>query len=142
VPDFPLLKKSNSSGAQNVTLQIKIEWRKVKTCEIGSAKWCWPQQFCRNKISQLFAQWWSSTFIPIHRKLWYPFFQKRKPTHQTLVHTPHSRLTPMGDRHVLYQEPKENYTHVEENPDRLVLIQTHVFYAEDFSARAPSRAGW
>ncbi len=50
-------------------------------------------------------------------------------------------LTPMGDLHVVYKEskqaPKENYTHVEENPARLVLIQTHVFYAEDFSARAP-----
>jgi len=30
-----------------VTLQIKIGWRKVKTCRFGSAKWFWPDIFAQ-----------------------------------------------------------------------------------------------
>jgi hypothetical protein len=33
------------TGAQYVTLQIKIGSRKVKTCHFGSAKWFWPSIF-------------------------------------------------------------------------------------------------
>jgi hypothetical protein len=39
--------KSNSSGAQYVTLQIKIGWREVKTCQFGLAKWFWPNIFAQ-----------------------------------------------------------------------------------------------
>jgi hypothetical protein len=33
------------TGAQYVTLQIKIGSKKVKTCHFGSAKWFWPSVF-------------------------------------------------------------------------------------------------
>jgi hypothetical protein len=31
----------NSTGAEYVTLEMKIEGQKVKTCQFGSAKWFW-----------------------------------------------------------------------------------------------------
>jgi hypothetical protein len=37
--------KSNSTSAQHVTMQIKIGWRKVKTCWFGLVKWFWPSIF-------------------------------------------------------------------------------------------------
>jgi len=43
-PSFDF-RKSNSTSAQYVTLQIKIGGRKVKTCQFGSAKWFWPSIF-------------------------------------------------------------------------------------------------
>jgi hypothetical protein len=39
--------KRNSTGTQYVTLQIKIGWRKVKACQIGSAKWFWHSIFAQ-----------------------------------------------------------------------------------------------
>jgi hypothetical protein len=42
---LPVLTKSNSIGTQYVTLQMKIRWRKVKTCRFVSAKWFCAQQF-------------------------------------------------------------------------------------------------
>jgi hypothetical protein len=38
--------KSNSTNAQYVSLQVKIGFRKVKTCQFGLAKWFWPSIFC------------------------------------------------------------------------------------------------
>ncbi len=35
------------TGARYVTLQIKIGWRNVKTCQFGSAKWFWPNIFAQ-----------------------------------------------------------------------------------------------
>jgi hypothetical protein len=50
----------------------------------------------------------------------------------------------MGDRQALYnkESKQKNQKKIAPTwrrilPDRLVLIQTHVFYADDFSARAP-----
>jgi hypothetical protein len=39
--------KSSSTGAQYVTLQKKIGWRKFKTCWFNSAKWFWPSIFAQ-----------------------------------------------------------------------------------------------
>lgn len=39
--------ESNSMGAQYVTLEIKIGGRKVKTCQLGLAKWFWPSNFAQ-----------------------------------------------------------------------------------------------
>lgn len=36
---LPVLTKSNSIGAQYVTLQMKIRWKEVKICRFVSAKW-------------------------------------------------------------------------------------------------------
>jgi hypothetical protein len=47
--------KSNSTGAQNVILQIKIRWRKVKTCWFGWEKWFWTNifaQFAKSNAQQ------------------------------------------------------------------------------------------
>ncbi len=35
------------TGAWYLTLQIKIGWRNVKTCQFGSAKWFWPNIFAQ-----------------------------------------------------------------------------------------------
>jgi hypothetical protein len=43
-PSFEF-RKSNSASAQNVTLQIKVGGRKMKTCQFGSAKWFRPSIF-------------------------------------------------------------------------------------------------
>jgi hypothetical protein len=37
--------KGNSTGAQHAILQIKIRWRKVKTCWFGPEKWFWTHFF-------------------------------------------------------------------------------------------------
>jgi hypothetical protein len=42
---LPVLTKSNSIGAQYVTLQMKIRWRKVKICRFVPAKLFCAQQF-------------------------------------------------------------------------------------------------
>jgi hypothetical protein len=39
---FKCCTKSNSTGAQYVTLQIKIGWREVKTYLLDSEEWFWP----------------------------------------------------------------------------------------------------
>jgi hypothetical protein len=38
---------SNYTSAQYVTLQIKIGWRKLKTCWYISSKWFWPRIFAQ-----------------------------------------------------------------------------------------------
>ncbi len=38
--------KSNSISAPYVNLQTRNGWKKVETCQFGSAKWFWPSNFC------------------------------------------------------------------------------------------------
>jgi len=54
-------RRSNSTGAQYATWQMKIRWRKLKIYWFGAAKWFWPgilSQFAvsgrsRNKAQHL-----------------------------------------------------------------------------------------